>query len=60
MSHNDINVVDQSLIFNDIHLKKSYDVSFQLNETSYKHGYYFTDEIYLELATFVKSFSYPN
>lgn len=35
-------------------------MAFQANETSYKRGYYRTDEIYLELVVFVKSFSCPN
>ena len=44
-SNNDINVLDQSTIFNDIYIGKSYDVSFQANKTSYKLGYYFIDGI---------------
>ncbi|CAI9284196.1 unnamed protein product [Lactuca saligna] len=39
-SNNDINVLDQSTIFNDIYIGKSYDVSFQANKTSYKPGYH--------------------
>lgn len=58
--NNNINVLDWSPIFNDIYLRKSYDVSFQVNGASYKHGYHLTDVIYPELASFVKSFSYRN
>lgn len=35
-------------------------MSFEANEASYKHGYYLVDEIYPEVATFVKLFLYPN
>ncbi|XP_023739317.1 uncharacterized protein LOC111887382 [Lactuca sativa] len=58
--NNDINVLDQSSIFNEIYLGESYNVSFQVNETSYKRGYYLTDDIYPELAVSVKSFTCPN
>lgn len=59
-NNKDINILDQSSIFNNIYLGKSYDVSFQVNETLYKHGYYLTDGIYPVLAVFVKSYSCPD
>lgn len=59
-ANNDINFLDKSPILNNIYLGKSYDVSFQANGTWYKHGYYLTDRIYLELAVFVKSLTCLN
>ena len=59
-ANNNINVLDQSPIFNDIYRGKLYDVSFQANRTSYKRMYYLTDRIYPELVAFVKSFSCSN
>ncbi|XP_023752086.2 uncharacterized protein LOC111900429 [Lactuca sativa] len=59
-ANNDINVLDQSPIFNDIYLGKSHDVPFQANRIAYKCGYYLTDGIYLPLSVFVKSFTCPN
>ncbi|KAJ9539309.1 hypothetical protein OSB04_032042 [Centaurea solstitialis] len=56
---NDIIVVNQSPIFNDLFKDKAPDSSFVVNDTHYKHGYYFADGIYPEWATFVKSFKYP-
>ncbi|CAI9302279.1 unnamed protein product [Lactuca saligna] len=42
-ANNDINVLDQSPVFNDIYLGKSHDVPFQANGVAYKRGYYLTD-----------------
>ncbi|KAL7584716.1 uncharacterized protein LOC111878193 [Lactuca sativa] len=59
-ANNDINVLDQSPVFNDIYLGKSHDVPFQANGVAYKRGYYLTDGIYPHLSVFVKSFTCPN
>ncbi|XP_052626716.1 uncharacterized protein LOC128133361 [Lactuca sativa] len=37
-ANNDINVLDQSPVFNDIYLAKSHDVPFQANGVAYKRG----------------------
>ncbi|XP_023762982.1 uncharacterized protein LOC111911436 [Lactuca sativa] len=58
-ANNDINVLDQSPVFNDIYLGKSHDVPFQANGVAYKRGYYLTDDIYHPLYVFVKSFTCP-
>ncbi|XP_052625753.1 uncharacterized protein LOC128132813 [Lactuca sativa] len=59
-ANNDINVLDQSPVFNDIYLGKSHDVPFQANMVVYKRGYYLTDGIYPPLSVFVKLFTCPN
>ncbi|CAI9265048.1 unnamed protein product [Lactuca saligna] len=59
-ANNDINVLDQSPVFNDIYLGKSHDVPFQANGVAYKREYYLTDSIYPPLSDFVKSFTCPN
>nr|KAJ0209706.1 hypothetical protein LSAT_V11C400186250 [Lactuca sativa] len=59
-ANNEINILDQLLIFNGIFLGKSYDVPFVANETSYKRGYYLTIGIYPKFGVFVKSFTCPN
>ncbi|KAL7590059.1 hypothetical protein Lser_V15G39712 [Lactuca serriola] len=59
-ANNDINVLNQSPVFNDIYLGKSHDVPFKENEVAYKRGYYLTDGIYPPLYVFVKSFTCPN
>ncbi|XP_023743492.1 uncharacterized protein LOC111891662 [Lactuca sativa] len=59
-ANNDINVLDQSPVFNDIYLGKSHDVPLQANGVTYKCGYYLTDGIYPPLSVFVKSFTCPN
>ncbi|KAI3520786.1 hypothetical protein L1887_10238 [Cichorium endivia] len=59
-SNNDINVLDQSPVFNDIFQGISHDVPFVVNNVTYKRGYYLTDGIYPEYSVFVKSWSHPN
>ncbi|XP_052621677.1 uncharacterized protein LOC128127269 [Lactuca sativa] len=59
-ANNDVNVLDQSPVFNDIYLGKSHDVPFQANGVAYKHEYSLTDGIYPPLSVFVKSFTCPN
>ncbi|XP_073051191.1 uncharacterized protein [Primulina eburnea] len=58
-SRNYINVLNESPLFNDVLKGNAPDVNFLVNDTQYTKGYYLTDGIYLEWATFVKSFSCP-
>ena len=56
--NNDLNVLWQSSIFNDIWTGEAPDMSFEVNDHSYFHGYYICDEIYLDYATFVKAYTH--
>ena len=57
-SNNDINVLNQSPIFNDLYEDKALDCPFVVNGVHYKHGYYLVDGIYPEWAIFATSFFY--
>lgn len=58
-SNNDINVINQSPIFNEILDGGAPQCNFIVNGTEYNMGYYLADGIYPEWATLVKSFKYP-
>ena len=45
-SNNDVNVLDQSPIFDDLLSGKASDAPFTVNGNEYKFGYYLTDGIY--------------
>ena len=47
-SNNDINVLSQSLIFDDVYDGKAPECPFRVNRVTYKHGYYIANEIYPE------------
>ncbi|XP_023766051.2 uncharacterized protein LOC111914572 [Lactuca sativa] len=53
-SNNDVNVLDQSPIFDDLLNGKASDAPFRVNGNEYKYGYYLTDGIYPQYSTFVK------
>ncbi|CAJ2672776.1 unnamed protein product [Trifolium pratense] len=58
-SNNDINVLNQSHVFNDVLQGQALEVNFTVNHTEYNMGYYLSDGIYPEWATFVKSIPMP-
>jgi hypothetical protein len=58
-SHNDINVLQQSLVFNGIANSTTPPVNFVVNGNSYSMGYYLADKIYLDWSTLVKTKSQP-
>ncbi|XP_023729160.2 protein ALP1-like [Lactuca sativa] len=58
-SNNDVNVLDQSPIFDDLLNGKAPDAPFKVNGNEYKYGYYLTDGIYPQYSTFVKAFRHP-
>ncbi|XP_023766293.1 protein ALP1-like [Lactuca sativa] len=57
-SNNDLNVLQASPIFNDILQGKAPEMSYVVNRNEYKYGYYLSDGIYPEYATFVKSYTF--
>ncbi|XP_023730688.1 uncharacterized protein LOC111878419 [Lactuca sativa] len=58
-SNNDVNVLDQSLIFDDLLSGKAPDAPFTVNENEYNFGYYLKNRIYPQYSTFVKVFRHP-
>ncbi|KAI3800084.1 hypothetical protein L1987_35392 [Smallanthus sonchifolius] len=58
-ANNDINVLNQSPIFDDMINGTAPDSSFELRGSHYKRGYYLADGIYPEYATIVKSLTCP-
>ncbi|XP_023730733.1 uncharacterized protein LOC111878469 [Lactuca sativa] len=58
-SNNDINVLGQSLLFNDLWTGKAPDMTFTVNEHLYKYSYYLCDGIYPNYSTLMKAYLVP-
>ena len=58
-SHNDINVLHRSPVFDDLAAGQRPQTEFHINGTKYSMGYYLADGIYLDWATLVKTYSEP-
>jgi hypothetical protein len=58
-SNNDINVLNQPLIFIEVLQGRAPEVQFMVKGNEYNMGYYLTDGIYPEWVTFVKSVPKP-
>ncbi|XP_039685073.1 uncharacterized protein [Medicago truncatula] len=56
---NDINVLDQSPVFDDVEQGKAPRVNYFVNQRPYNMAYYLADGIYPSYATFVKSVRLP-
>ncbi|XP_076881329.1 uncharacterized protein LOC143529406 [Bidens hawaiensis] len=58
-SNNDLNVLEQTPLFNDIESGVAPDSSFEIDGVKYKYGYYLVDGIYHDYAVFIYSYSAP-
>jgi hypothetical protein len=58
-SNNDTNVLNQSTLFTQVLQGRAPEVKFTVNGSEYNMGYYLTDGIYPEWATFVKTIPLP-
>nr|XP_043638320.1 uncharacterized protein LOC122609301 [Erigeron canadensis] len=58
-SNNDINVLNESNLFEDLLRNKAPKVEFLVNGEQFQKGYYLADGVYPEWATLVKSFKCP-
>uniref|UniRef100_A0A0D3BZX8 Nuclease HARBI1 n=1 Tax=Brassica oleracea var. oleracea TaxID=109376 RepID=A0A0D3BZX8_BRAOL len=56
---NDINVLDQSPVFDDILQGRAPKVKFKVNNHTYRMAYYLTDGIYPNWTTFIQSIKLP-
>ncbi|GJY71365.1 ALP1-like protein isoform X1 [Tanacetum coccineum] len=59
-ANNDINVLDTSLLFDDLLDDKAHVAPYVVNGVGFEKGYYLADGIYPQWATFVKSFTIAN
>ncbi|GJU08682.1 reverse transcriptase domain-containing protein [Tanacetum coccineum] len=59
-ANNDINVLDNSPLFDDLLDDIAHVALFVVNDAGFEKGYYFADGIYPQWETFVKSFSVAN
>ncbi|CAL2266852.1 unnamed protein product [Prunus armeniaca] len=58
-SQKDLNVLGQSLVFNDVLRGEGPTITYQINNTVYQNGYYLADGIYPRWTAFVKSIPHP-
>lgn len=58
-SNNNINVLNQSNVFNEFLQGQAPEVKFTINGITYNKGYYLIDDIHSEWVTFVKSIPKP-
>ncbi|CAL2273118.1 unnamed protein product [Prunus armeniaca] len=58
-SQNDLNVLGQSLVFNEVLRGHSPQITYQINNIVYFGAYYLADEIYPRWTTFIKTISNP-
>ena len=58
-SNNDINVLNRSLVFDEVLEGRAHEVNYNVNGNNYNMGYYLTYGIYPEWATFVKTIPPP-
>ncbi|GAA0165063.1 hypothetical protein LIER_20559 [Lithospermum erythrorhizon] len=58
-SHNDINVLERSSVFNDVAKGDAPKVQYSIRGHDYNMGYYLADGIYSNWATFLKSIPAP-
>nr|GEY47555.1 protein ALP1-like [Tanacetum cinerariifolium] len=59
-SNNDINVLDNSPLFDDLLDDKAHVAPYVVSGVGFENGYYLADGIYPQWATFVKSFTVAN
>nr|GEV57966.1 ATP-dependent DNA helicase PIF1-like [Tanacetum cinerariifolium] len=59
-ANNDINVLDNSPLFDDLLNDTAHVLPYVVNGVGYEKGYYLADGIYPQWATFVKSFTIAN
>nr|GFA36832.1 protein ALP1-like [Tanacetum cinerariifolium] len=60
VQNNDINVLDNSPLFDDLLDDKAHVAPYVINGVDFEKGYYLVDGIYPQWATFVKSFTVAN
>ncbi|XP_071688719.1 protein ALP1-like [Rutidosis leptorrhynchoides] len=58
-ANNDVNVLNQSSLFDDIKNRNAPVAPFTVNGNDYLNGYYLVDEIYPDWATLMKAYSTP-
>ncbi|KAL5773096.1 hypothetical protein ACOSQ2_013020 [Xanthoceras sorbifolium] len=58
-SHNDLNVLEHSLLFDNIIYGRHTPINYEVNGHQYTMGYFLTDGIYSRWATLIQSISHP-